>query len=422
MIKAGGILAIIAGLLGLLAGVVTLFMGGLGAAFSADGAGMIVGMGWGGILFSLLVVVYGATAFAAPRAGATGLALSAIAGMALGGMLVAILMVPALIAAVMVWFGKAKLEAGQQPVASGHWKGMAAAAVAPILAAVLIGGQVVGSKESASASTTTGGDAQIARIGQTVHSARFDVTVRGMRLADVLGGDFGAEKATPGTVFAVLDVVVRCVDKESRFYTVGDLLVELDGKTLKFDRSETVLGLSSPVGSINPMMEKSGYVVYKIPTAAANAPMYWTPGRGFDKVRFSLNAPVAPMAAQSAVSPAPTLPAASAPMPNEGNASGDQAGLAGDYADPHNSLLKIRRQATGLFKFSLEAVSPNGNTGSAEGDLTAAGSAYTWRDAEFDCLLTFHPSGNSISVAQKGSCGFGMGVGAEGTYRRRTGP
>ncbi|MCF8184551.1 MAG: hypothetical protein K9J43_06200, partial [Polynucleobacter sp.] len=124
MIKAGGILAIIAGLLGLLAGVVTLFMGGLGAAFSADGAGMIVGMGWGGILFSLLVVVYGATAFAAPRAGATGLALSAIAGMALGGMLVAILMVPALIAAVMVWFGKAKLEAGQQPVASGHWKGM----------------------------------------------------------------------------------------------------------------------------------------------------------------------------------------------------------------------------------------------------------------------------------------------------------
>ena len=72
MIKAGGILAIIAGLLGVLAGLMTLFMGGLGAAFSTDGAGMVVGMGWGGILFSLLVVVYGAIAFTAPRAGATG--------------------------------------------------------------------------------------------------------------------------------------------------------------------------------------------------------------------------------------------------------------------------------------------------------------------------------------------------------------
>jgi len=69
---------------------------------------MVVGMGWGGILFSLLVVVYGAIAFAAPRSGATGLALSAIAGMVLGGTLVAVLMVLALIAAVMVWLGKKK--------------------------------------------------------------------------------------------------------------------------------------------------------------------------------------------------------------------------------------------------------------------------------------------------------------------------
>lgn len=412
MIKAGSILAIIAGLLGLLAGVATLLMGGLGAAFSAGGASMVVGLGWGGILFSLLVVAYGAIAFAAPRAGATGLALSAVAGMVLGGTLVAILMFLALIAAVMVWLGRKKVESSQAPATSGRWKGMTGAAVAPVLAAMAIGGQLFGSKQSASDPAATASDIQIAQIGQTAHSGRFDVTVRGVRFAETLGRGFGETKATPGAVFAVLDVLVRCVDNESRFYTAGDLLVELDGKTLKFDRSETVFGLNSPTGSINPTMEKSGYVVYKIPAAAANAPLYWTPGRGFDKVRFSLNVPA---------SPAPTLPDAPSPATNAIGDNGFQAGLAGDYVDPDHGSLKIRRLASGVFQFSLEAVSPNGNTGSAEGELTAVGGAYTWRNADFDCALTFRPSDKSISVSQKGSCSFGMGVSAEGSYRRQAG-
>ncbi len=412
MIKAGGILAIISGLLGFLAGVATLLMGGLGAAFSAGGASTVVGLGWGGILFSLLVVVYGAIAFAAPRAGVTGLALSTVAGMVLGGTLVAIMMVLALIAAVMVWLGKKKVEDSQPLVTSGRWKGMAGAAVAPVLAAVLIGGQLFGVKENVPGSAIAGPDVQIAQVGQTAHSGQFDVTVRGLRFAETLGSGFGEAKATPGTVFAVLDVLVRCVDNESRFYTAGDLLVELEGKTLKFDRSETVLGLDSLAGSVNPMMEKAGYVVYRIPTAAMTAPLFWTPGRGFEKVRFSLNAP--------ASSP-PTSPAAPPSATNATEAGGDQAGLAGDYAAANHGSLKIRRQASGLFNFSLEAVGPNGNTGSAEGELTAASGSYSWRNAEFDCLLTFLPSDKGILVAQKGGCGFGMGVSAEGSYRRQAG-
>ncbi len=412
MIKVGGVLAIIAGLLGLLVGLATLFMGGLGAAFSAGGASLVVGLGWGGSLFSLLVVVYGAIAFAAPRPGATGLALSAVAGMVLGGTLVAILMVLTLIAAVMVWLGKKKAEDSQPQVTSGRWKGMAWAAIAPVLCAVMIGGQLFGAKESVPGSAIAGPDVQIAQVGQTAHSGQFDVTVRSVRFAEKLGQGFGEVNATPGTVFAVLDVLVRCVDNESRFYTAGDLLVELEGKALKFDRSETVLGLTSLAGSINPMMEMSGYMVYRIPTAAMTAPMFWTPGRGFDKVRFSLNAP--------ASSP-PTSPAAPPLVTNATEAGGAQAGFAGDYAAPSHGSLKIRRQANGLFNFSLEAVGPNGNTGSAEGDLTAASGAYNWRNAEFDCLLTFHPSDNSISVVQTGTCGFGMGVSADGTYRKQAG-
>ena len=164
MIKAGGILAIIAGLLGLVAGVVTLVMGGLGEALSSDRAGLAVGMGWGGILFSLLVVVYGAISLAKPRAGAVGLALSAIAGIVLGGMLVAVLLMLVLVAAVMVWLGRNKTAAADIPVANKHGRGMAVAAMIPVLAAVLVGGKVFGSKDGAAAS-----DAQIAYIGQTTN-------------------------------------------------------------------------------------------------------------------------------------------------------------------------------------------------------------------------------------------------------------
>lgn len=419
MIKAGGILAIIAGLLGLLAGVVTLLMGGLGAAFSTGGADTVVGLGWGGILFSLLVVVYGAIAFAAPRAGATGLALSATAGMVLGGTLVAALMVLALIAAVMLWLGYKKAQAGQLSATTWRWKGMVGAAIAPVFATVLIGSQVFGSKENASASTATASDIQFAQIGQTAQSSQFNVTVRGVRFAETLGRGLGEEKATPGTVFAVLDVLVRCVDSESRFYTPGDLLVELDGKSLKFDRSEMVLGLESPFGNINPMTEKSGFVVYKIPVAATNAPLHWTPGRGFDKLRFVLNAPVSPDAAQIAVAASSIPPATPTSTVTEGGSSAAHVELMGHYLGTNGSTVDIRRQTNGELSISLLAIGPTGNTGEAEGALTGTGSVYIYRNVEFDCLLSLRGAGDTITVKQNGMCGFGMNVSAEGVYRRQ---
>lgn len=72
MIKIGGIIAIIAGLLRLFAGFTTLFLGGLGSAFSSSGAADIASLGWGGILFSLLVVIYGGIVISKPKMVATG--------------------------------------------------------------------------------------------------------------------------------------------------------------------------------------------------------------------------------------------------------------------------------------------------------------------------------------------------------------
>lgn len=416
MIKAGGILAIIAGLLGVLAGVVTLLMGGLGAAFSTNGAGMVVSMGWGGIVFSLLVVVYGAIAFAAPRAGAFGLALTAIPGIVLGGTLVAVLMVVVLIAALMVRLGSKITQTAESTVAVGRWRSMAAAAVAPVLCTVLIGSQVFGSKDSESATVASHSADQIVQVGQTVRSGQFEVTVRSLRFAETLGRGISEVKATPGTVFAVVEVLVRCVDNESRYYSAGDLLVELDGKTLKFDRSELVLGLDSPVGNINPMTDKAGYVVYKVPAAAANAPLYWTPGRSFEKIRFSLNTqaaiPTSPVAS-------PTTPPATPGAANPADTSSSPRGITGTYAEADGNTLQIQEKANGMLGFSLFAISPTGNTGEAEGLLTLAGGLYSYSNVDLDCFLTFQPTGNTIVVAQEGMCGFGMNVIAEGIYRKQ---
>ena len=409
MIKAGGILAIIAGLLGVLAAVVTLVMGGLGTAFATNGADTVVSMGWGGIFFSLLAVVYGAVAFGAPRAGAFGLALTAIPGMVLGGLLVAVLMALALVAAIMVWLGRKKDEPTDIAASGNRWRGIAATAAAPVLCTLLIGGQVFGTRSGDAEAKALPVHGQVFPLGETVRSGQFEVTVRKLQFLESVGRGLGAETAAPGTIFAVLEVTVRCVDGESRYYSAGDLLVELDGKNLKFDRSEVVLGLESPIGNINPMMEKSGYVVYKIPANAAQAPLYWTPGRSFDKVRIALNQ-LAPINGSRLETQA------TANAPNANNIA--QGDLAGHYANASGSTVEIVRLANGQLGFSLIAIGPTGNTGEAEGALIPDGESYRYQNPDLDCQLVFQVKSNSIAIVQDGMCSFGMNVSAEGTYQK----
>lgn len=112
--KAGGIIGIIAGVFGVGAALVTLLFGGVGAAFDANGAQTVVGLGWGGIAFSFLAIVFGAVAFAKPRGAGIGLVIVSILGAILGGTLVAIFMVLALIGGVFAIFGS---RSAPQPVA-----------------------------------------------------------------------------------------------------------------------------------------------------------------------------------------------------------------------------------------------------------------------------------------------------------------
>ena len=106
MKKAGGILGIIGGVFGVFAALVTLFIGGVGGAFQASGAGTVVGLGWGGLAFSFLAIIFGAVSLGA-RSRLVGilLTLSALGGAILGGTMVAVCMVLALVGGVLATLG-----------------------------------------------------------------------------------------------------------------------------------------------------------------------------------------------------------------------------------------------------------------------------------------------------------------------------
>ncbi len=106
MKKAGGIIGLVAGIFGVIAAVVTLFFGGVAGAMEAEEAGTVVGLGWGGLAFSFLTIVLGAVALGA-RSMVPGILLMvcAVAGAILGGTIVAVVMVLALIGGILATLG-----------------------------------------------------------------------------------------------------------------------------------------------------------------------------------------------------------------------------------------------------------------------------------------------------------------------------
>lgn len=96
----------ISGVFGVIAAIVTLALGGVASALKASGSGTVVGLGWGGILFSFLVIIFGAIAIGAKnRIIGILLIIFSILGMVLGGTIVAIFMVLALVGGILATIG-----------------------------------------------------------------------------------------------------------------------------------------------------------------------------------------------------------------------------------------------------------------------------------------------------------------------------
>lgn len=391
--KAGGIIGIVAGVLGILAALFTLLVGGLGSAFEAKDAGTVVGLGWGGIVFSLLAIVFGAVGLGKPKAGGTGLILGSLAGIVMGGTLVAIFMALSLIggilAAVAGW-KRAPATEGTR----GVWISVAVVtAVTAGMAAVLLSDGKAPPGVAVSA-------APALAVGQTAQGSSFQVTLRSFALMPAIKTSFGTKSADADSVYAVLEVSAKCVDKESRYYTPGDLVATIGGREIRYDKSETMLGLGSPVGQINPLVEKRGFVVFKLPREAAAAPLTWQPGRGFDKgMRFALASP-----------PAEQKPVVAAP------AAGTS--ISGRYTTSDGGSVVVEQTGPEAIRFQLLALNAAGNMGEAEGTASLQGNVARWRNEAFDCKLEFRFGDNAVEVAQQGPCGFGLNVTAAGRYAR----
>ena len=106
MRRTSGIIAIIAGIFSVFAAGFTLFVGGIGGAFDAEGADTVVNLGWGGVAFAFLTIVFGAIAIGARgRTPGVLLIVCALAGAVLGGTFVALFMILAAVGGILAAFG-----------------------------------------------------------------------------------------------------------------------------------------------------------------------------------------------------------------------------------------------------------------------------------------------------------------------------
>lgn len=108
---AGGIISLISGFIGFFAAIITLFFGGVASAFSTEGSSTVVGLGWAGVIFSFLVLIFGANCFKAKtKIPGILVLLSAILGAVFGGAFVAVLMVLAIAGGILAIIGVRKKE------------------------------------------------------------------------------------------------------------------------------------------------------------------------------------------------------------------------------------------------------------------------------------------------------------------------
>ena len=106
MQRAGGIIGLVAGVFSVFAAIATLCFGGFATAVEVEGAKTVVGLGWGGVLFSFLCIVFSAVSLGSQsKVPGALLTLSAIAGAILGGTLVAVFMALAFLGGLLATVG-----------------------------------------------------------------------------------------------------------------------------------------------------------------------------------------------------------------------------------------------------------------------------------------------------------------------------
>ncbi|MGB4326326.1 MAG: hypothetical protein WBJ74_02820 [Bacillota bacterium] len=106
MRKAGGIVSLVGSILAVFAAVGTLFIGGCGSALEAEGASTIIGLGWIGLILSIVLIVFSVMIISGPSTSkAIWIIVLSIVAALFGGTLVAICMILSIVGGVLAYIG-----------------------------------------------------------------------------------------------------------------------------------------------------------------------------------------------------------------------------------------------------------------------------------------------------------------------------
>ena len=358
MKKAGGILGIIGGVFGVFAALVTLFIGGVGGAFQASGAGTVIGLGWGGLAFALLAILFGAVSLGArSRTAGVLLTLSALGGAVLGGTLVAVCMVLALVGGILASLGakpapRAGATLDRPGVATpprGKWgRVLGGIAVAGVFVMVAIGlattsghgsadraAQVTPARQAASAPgsqpalqqaslpAAKASAPQAFVVGEAFESATFRVEVTSAAVVHRVG-DFLTSTAPAGAEYVALTwrTTNRSQAPVSAFSVPSVHLLDPQGHRYDADLdasalyAEQIKATAKAISSVNPGITLTDGDVFEV-SAARFDPERWTILVRLDgqdvRVRFpALSRAQAAGSVQAVAQAAASAPAASA--------------------------------------------------------------------------------------------------------------
>jgi len=144
-------------------------------------------------------------------------------------------------------------------------------------------GKSGGSKTGTSTATTsTGAETSYTKMGETLPTDYFDVTVNKVSIENNVntGNEFADLKAEPGSRYLIINATFKNNSNESRTLIDGEVLINYNGTDYKYDKSETIMleGWGLMLDQINPLTTKTTNLVYKIP-AELKGKAYYRPGR-----------------------------------------------------------------------------------------------------------------------------------------------
>lgn len=94
-------------------------------------------------------------------------------------------------------------------------------------------------------------------------------------------------KQWEGSRFVVINTVFKNQDSEGRLPSAGSLIINYQGRELRYDTTETILqeGYGIYFKSVNPLVSMPTKIVYRIPSEVSGE-VSWEPGRNSDGTRL----------------------------------------------------------------------------------------------------------------------------------------